>query len=296
MAIESIVPKWKRHWLKTLPAGGVPVLPPLALPPVELPPLAFPPVAFPPVALPPVALPPGAFPLLPPAVVPPAGPPSRFPLAPAKEDPPLPAAPASRDPATGLVVEEAPPPPLDAVVFGLVAPPVLGGCVDPPELGGCVDPPVFGACVDPPVLGGCADPPALLFGTLSPPDAPATPCEPPPLVFPATAVVPPLVLPPFDPPPLLELEHPAATRQSNVVDRHIPELRWCIYQSPCSAADSPTLNGQTYSVAVAPQLAFGSRSSPPCKETYQRPDLRASALGMPFKACRFFWTSSSGIT
>ena len=49
-AIESIVPKWKRHWLKTLPGvGGAPVLPPVALPPVALPPVELPPVAFPPV-------------------------------------------------------------------------------------------------------------------------------------------------------------------------------------------------------------------------------------------------------
>jgi len=297
MAIESIVPKWKRHWLKTLPAGGVPVLPPVALPPVEVPPAAFPPVAPPPVALPPVTLPPVAFPPLPPAAVPPTGPPSRFPLAPAKDEPPLPATPASRDPATELVVEElvAPPPPLDAVVLGLVDPPVLNGCVDPPVLGGCVDPPELSGCVDPPLLGGCVDPPVLLLGTLSPPDAPAVPCEPPPLVCPATAVVPP-VLPPLDPPPLLEIEHPAAARQSNVVRRQIPEPRWCIYRSPCSAADSPVWNGQTYSVAVARRRSFGSGRSPPCKEIYQRPDLRASALGMPFKACKFFSTSSSGIT
>jgi len=288
-----MVPKWKRHWLKTLPAGGVPVLPPVALLPAEVPPLAFPPDAFPP-----DTFPPDAFPPLPPTAVPPTGPASRLPLEPPKEAPPPPATPASRDPATELVVEElvAPPPPLDAVVLGLVDPPVLGGCADPPVLGGCVDPPVFGSSVEPPVSGSCVEPPVVPLGTLSPPDAPAIPREPPPLVCPATAVVPPLVLPPLDPPPLLEIEHPAAARQSKIVRRQIPELRWCIYRSPCSAADSPMWNGQTYSVAVAHRRSFGSGSSSPCKQIYQRPDLRASALGMPFNACRFFWTSSSGIT
>ena len=264
-----MAPKWKRHWLKTLPPGFVPVLPPVELPPVELPPVALPPVVLPPVVLPPVALPPVAFPPealppVPPDAVPPAGPPSRFPLAPAKDEPPAPAAPPSRAPATELVVDElvAPPPPLDAVVFGLVDPPVLGGCVDPPVLGSCVDPPVLGGCVDPPVLGGCVDPPMVLLVTLSPPDAPAIPSEPPPLMFPATEVVPPLELPPVEPLPLLEIEHPAAARQSNVVKRQIPELRWCINRSPCSTADSPTWNGQTCSVAVARRRVFGSGAAP----------------------------------
>ena len=39
-----------------------------------------------------------------------------------------------------------------------------------------------------------------------------------------------------------------------------------------------------------------SWSPPRVIPVYQRPVLRASALGMPFRAARFFWISSSGST
>jgi hypothetical protein len=200
IAIESIVPKWKRHWLKTLPAGGVPVLPPAEIPPVALPPVELPPLAFPPVALPPVALPPVALPPVPPATVPPPGEASRLPLDPPPEEPPTP---ASREPPIELLVDAivAPPLPPLAVVFGLVTPPVLAGPVAPPVLAGAVAPPALAVTVVPPVL--------LL---VLPPDAPAVPSEPPALTVPAIALEPSASLPPVDTPPSWLGAHPDAAR------------------------------------------------------------------------------------
>ena len=58
----------------------------------------------------------------------------------------------------------------------------------------------------------------------------------------------------------------------------------------------PIEHGHTLILLVARKAAFGSNSRLLHMKIYQRPDLRASALGIPFRACRFFWTSSSGST